>query len=171
MTQDEIIDQSFSLNIQSDVKPPWFEWFVKRIGWSENNPAHDKELSKYWKLCHLNFKTCKGVKHSWCSLSICASLDDSGYKSSGSAAASSYANFGEKCEAKIGAIVPIRHVSGKHHVTLFAGWVDEKNMIIKGLGGNQSNKICIATYNLSGNNKGHDQLMNGFRFPVRKKES
>lgn len=148
--------------------PPWVKWFQDRLGWTEFD--HDKELSKGWHWTHLNYTSVIGADRAWCAMSLCTALEENGFLSSGSAAASSYSKFGERCDFKPGAILAIRHTTGKHHVTLFLSWKDEKAMIANCLGGNQSNKICIASYNLSGNKAGHDEMMSGGpRWPVIKK--
>ena len=147
--------------------PSWLKWFKEREGWTEFD--HDKELSKGWKYTHLDYTTVIGASHAWCAMSLCSALEENGYISSGSAAASSYANFGETCDFKLGAILPIRHASGGHHVTLFYDWFDKSKMIAFCLGGNQGDSINISTYNLSGNDKGHDQVMTSPRWPVKKK--
>jgi len=148
--------------------PGWYKWFFERLGWTEFD--HDVELSKGWKYTHLDYKTVIGTNHAWCAMSLCSALEENGFISSGSAAASSYANFGETCEFKLGAILPIVHPNGNHHVTLFAGWHDKENKIALCLGGNQGNSINISKYNLSGNKNGHDEVMSGGpRWPLKKK--
>lgn len=147
------------------ISIPWFKWFSDRLGWTEFD--HDKELSKGWKYCGLDYTTVIGSSHAWCAMALNTALIESGYKGTGSAAASSFEKYGTPCDWIQGAIVPIRHVGGSHHVTLFHHWVIKENRVAACLGGNQQNSISIAHYNLSGNSSGHEECSNGPKWPIK----
>lgn len=146
----------------------WVEWFRSKIGWTEFD--HDIELSKGWKYTGLNYDTVIGSARAWCAMSLCTALEESGLKSSKSAAARSFSTWGQPCSFQFGAILPIRHAHGNHHVTIFLGWKDEEKKLCFCLGGNQGNSINISVYNLSGNKNGHDELITSPRWPIIQKE-
>lgn len=144
---------------------PWMNWLKSRLGWTEFD--HDKELSKYWGLSGLDYKTVIGSNNAWCALSANAALDEYGYKGSHKPNATSLLNVGNACDPKYGCLIIIEHTDGSHHVTFFNKWIDEKARIAECLGGNQSNSIRYSLYNLSGKKNNHDTLM-GARWPVKK---
>lgn len=149
--------------------PPWVKWFNDRIGWTEFN--HDKELSKGWKWTQVkSYKTVIGSAYAWCAMSLNTSLEENGLHGTMDAGADSFAHFGQRCDFKLGAILPIRHASGRHHVNIFIKWYDEAKKLAYCIGGNQGNAITIAIYNLSGNAHEHDEVMSGGpRWPVSQK--
>lgn len=140
---------------------PWMDWMSARLGWNETK--NDKALAKYWKYttytAGIKDQTVRGKKYAWCAMTINAALFESGYKGNRSAAAKSFINFGLECKPKLGAIIVMRHVGGGHHVTFFKSWFDEKKKIAYCLGGNQGNSLKVSMYDLSGNKKGHDEIV------------
>lgn len=156
-----------SLKTSADDPAPWMSWMKKYEGKSEWDL--DKEFGRRWALAGLpHYSSIIGSRNAWCALTINLALHDSGYVGNKRPDAASFRTFGEKCEYKFGAIIPIRHASGANHVTFFHHWIDENAKIAACLGGNQDNKLQISTYNLSGNKKGHDECVGGPRWPVRK---
>lgn len=151
-------------DMQDRKDAPWMNWLEARLGWNETN--NDKELSQYWKYVHLPFTTVRGREHAWCAMTANAALIESGYVGNGNAAAVSFVKYGTPCDYIFGAIIPIRHASGGHHVTFFHHWINEKMKIAALLGGNQSNGIRITGFNLSGNASGHDECASP-RWPVK----
>lgn len=146
---------------------PWMDWMHKYIGNTENDPVFDKFMSQFWKLCGLNYSTIRGVSHAWCALTVEAAFNSCGIKGSNRADAVSYEHWGFPCPYHYGAVIPIRHVGGSHHVTFFVKWVDEVNKIAQCLGGNQGDSLKLSNYNLSGNAKGHDECVSGPRWPTQ----
>lgn len=144
---------------------PWMDWLKQRNGWTEFD--HDKELSAYWKYSGLDYTTVIGASHAWCALTVNASLHDTGYKGNNRADAVSFEHYGTPCGFVYGAIVPIRHKDGSHHVSFFDHWADQAGKIAALRGGNQGNSICVANFNLSGNAHGHDECINGPRWPAK----
>lgn len=149
------------------VGTPWMNWMNKYLGNTENDPSFDKFMSQFWKLCGLSYTTIKGVAHAWCALTVEAAFNSCGIKGSGSAAAVSYEKWGFPCPWQYGAVVPIRHRDGSHHVTFFVKWADETNKIATCLGGNQGDALKLSNFNLSGNASGHDECVSGPRWPVK----
>jgi uncharacterized protein (TIGR02594 family) len=144
----------------------WVKWFNDRLGWTEFNKT--KELSMGWKYTNVpNYKTVIGSTYAWCAMSLNTALETNGFKGTKDAAAVSFKNYGTPCEPKEGAIIVLQHSSGKHHVTVFKGWYDEKKTIMLGLGGNQNNSINVSKFNVSGNAYGCDQII-ASRWPVKK---
>jgi Putative peptidoglycan binding domain len=141
---------------------PWMDWMYAREGWKESNPDNNKELSKYWKYSGLDYTSISGAKNAWCQMTVNAALHDTGYKPNGRADAKSAAKMGTACEAKYGAIVSMRHTSGGHHVGFFIRWV--KPDVAELISGNSGDSLRKSNYNLSGNSKGHDELL-GIRWP------
>jgi hypothetical protein len=155
------------INTDPTDEPVWVKWFEDRLGWNETK--NDKELSKGWKYTNVPFyKSVKGKDRSWCAMSLCTALEESGYEGTHDAAAASFSFCGVKCGFIKGALLPIRHKNGGRHVNIFLYWVDEKQKLAMCLGGNQGNAISKAVFNLSGNDAGHDEIVNGPRWPSKK---
>ena len=151
--------------IENDLTP-WLTWFKIRNGWTEFN--HTEELSKGWIYTNVpNYKTVIGSTYAWCAMSMNTALETNGYKGTKDAGAISFKNYGMPCEPKIGSIIVLQHSSGRHHVTTFVGWYDEKKTIMLGHGGNQSDAINVSKFNVSGNALGCDQII-ACRWPATK---
>lgn len=148
----------------------WIEQAMTMLGWTEFD--HDKELSVYWKWTNVPYyKTVIGTNYAWCALFVGACLELAGIKGSRDAGADSYIDWGKPCDFWFGAICPIRHASGGHHVTFFLYWIDESKRIGAFLGGNQGNAVNVSIYNVSGNASGNDEIVNGKpRWPIGKSD-
>jgi hypothetical protein len=148
----------------ADSATPWMDWMARHEGMNE---AHDdKALSVFWKYTNCpDYKTVVGVDHAWCAMTVNAALIESGYLATYDAAAASFATYGTACEPKFGAIIVVRHVSGAHHVAFFHSWLDEFDRLAVLFGGNQSNALQKSAFNLSGNSRGHDEIM-ACRWPI-----
>lgn len=92
---------------------------------------------------HTNYGPLHGSTPASCAATLCAALELSGYRSTKSAAAISYAKYGDPCELKQGAIVVFQWPSGEHHVTVVESFTEET---VTCVGGNQGHKIQPATY-------------------------
>lgn len=152
--------------METKLNAPWVKWFDDRIGWTEF--THDKELSKGWKYTNVpSYKTVIGSNYAWCAMALCTALEENGYKGTKNAAAKSFVSLGLPCELVDGAIVVIKHTSGRHHVTLFNGWFNKEKKLMLGKGANQSNAVNVTKFNVSGNKNGCDEII-AIRWPVRK---
>jgi len=81
----------------------------------------------------------------WCSAAMNAWCYDLGLPRSGSAAAISWLEVGQEIrldQAVIGEDI----IVFAHHVGIYAGPMDDK--FIKVLGGNQSNQVCVKTFEI-----------------------
>lgn len=145
---------------------PWVDDFLKpRIGWDE--VTEDKILSKCWSFtndCN-HLTSVIGDENAWCAAELCEALESTGFESTRSGAAANFARYGMPVTYVYGAILSLRHHGGGHHATCFLYWIDFSNRIAACLGGNQDNKIQISAFNLSGNLKGHNEVISGPRWP------
>jgi len=147
-------------------RAPWVFEAMTMLGWTES--AKDKELTK---LCWPATDDCKflksviGTSNAWCSGFWCGIMELLKLKHTRSGSASSWRSYGESCGYIFGAFIPIQHTSGGNHITVFLWWIDKEKKIAACLGGNQSNAVSIAAYNLSGNKAGHEEVRGGPRWP------
>jgi uncharacterized protein (TIGR02594 family) len=91
--------------------------------------------------------TTLGAQHdevAWCAAFMCRILEELGLKSTRSAAAVSYASFGNHAPLAPGSIVVFRWASGDHHVTLVDHVVSDQ--IVACCGGNQNNRVQVSNY-------------------------
>lgn len=103
---------------------------------------HHPRVVYYHTFCRLR---AKDDETAWCAAFVCACLELAGINSTRSAAAASFATWGQPCELKRGAIVVFGksdpdakgtgHVGFVHRVDGDVVWV---------LGGNQNNRVSIA---------------------------
>jgi uncharacterized protein (TIGR02594 family) len=142
---------------------PWLTWLIKHQGQKEiPGVKHNLWIVNLFKFT--SYKTNKD-ETPWCAACINAALNLTGYKGTNSAAAASFDKYGTETTLKPGAIITVRHANGGRHVTCLHHIVDKHNIAC--IGGNQNNQVKISVYNISGNAKGHDELM-GCRWPVKK---
>ena len=141
---------------------PWMDLLKNNIGASEVPGARANALIvSMFK--YTSYKT-DSDETPWCAACVNWALRVTGYKGTNSAAAKSFDDYGTACEPKYGAVITIRHPGGGRHVTFFDHWVDEAGKIAACLGGNQSNKLKISNYNLSG---GEHSALVASRWPVK----
>lgn len=129
-----------------EFPPPWFlhAQTFERAGIIEQpgKDAHPTIVS-FFKYTHLPAPYNMSDETPWCSAFICAVMEQCGVKSTKSAAASSWREWGQELKHPIiGCVVVL-----DHHVTLYAGSVSDKRFA--GLGGNQRNRVCTKLYNYS----------------------
>lgn len=147
---------------------PWIGANIDLLGLDETNPRLAARYIPEWRLLGLpGYKSLSGKTYAWCSVRDVADKRKVGVNVKGlTAAAASHSKWGRQSPFWFGATMPIRHASGGRHVGDFLYWIDEKKMIAAVLGGNQSNRFSVASTNLSGNAKGHDELVGGPRWPT-----
>lgn len=125
--------------------PPWLEIARREIGVKEKfGNAENARILQYHRATRL-----KAQKDEvpWCAAFVCFCLEQAGIRSTRSAAASSYATWGEQCMLKPGCIVVLGKADpdagGTGHVAFFEQWSEDKSMVLL-LGGNQRNQVCVA---------------------------
>ncbi len=132
--------------VDVSLKSPWMKSMISKIGepFKTGSPptAFNREV-----FSHTDIKL-KDVMLSGCSATVCWALEINGFKSTHDAWAESYKNYGVPCDLIPGAIVLIRHNTGRHHVTCCYELISlVKNYEAgKFLGGNQNGKLQISTY-------------------------
>lgn len=80
----------------------------------------------------------------WCAAFVCRVLEEAGYKSTKSAAAISYAKYGNANNLAAGDIVVFQWSGGDHHVSIVDHVVDDKYVAC--LGGNQSDMVKYSIF-------------------------
>lgn len=159
-----MIDASILSTLKQSA--PWVFKAVEMLGWHEE--THDRELTK---LCWPATRDCRdldsviGRRHAWCSGFWCGIMEGLKLPHPRSGRASSWQNWGEPCGFVFGAFLPLRHASGGNHICVFLWWIDQRNKIAACLGGNQGNRVSIAAYDLSGNDRGKESVISGPRWP------
>lgn len=143
--------------------PKWYLVALSYLGKNEADNAFDKFLSNFWAIVGLKgYKTIAGSKYAWCGLFIAAALNISGYQwAKNGAGARNWGKFGTDIEWQVkgipqGAIVHINHEancssSKRNHVALANGdcaaaELSKSGASISLLGGNQNNRVSVATY-------------------------
>lgn len=123
-----------------------FEWAKAEIGVLEVlGKEHNPRILFYHDFTTLDATT---DEIPWCASFMCASLENTGYKSTKSARARSYTDYGEEGTGAIGDIAVLKR--GKNPEQGHTAFVAKKYTVgdkyIYLLGGNQSNSVCVAKY-------------------------
>ncbi|AWI88049.1 hypothetical protein C0214_07050 [Methylobacterium sp. DM1] len=83
----------------------------------------------------------------WCAGFVGGVLEEAGIKSGRSAAARSYVNWGQRlAKPVVGCIVVLERGPGHGHVFFLLGRDTRGNLV--GLGGNQGNRVSVASFDL-----------------------
>lgn len=122
---------------------PWMDWMKQHIGQPEVTGTRP---SAFVEECfsHTNFGPLHGQTPASCAATACAALEESGYKSTKSAAAVSFAKYGSACPLQPGCIVVFQWANGEHHVTFCQSLVGSN--LVTCLGGNQGHKVQPSTF-------------------------
>lgn len=134
---------------------PWMDIAQLEIGQKEiSGNQHNPRILEYHKST-----TLKATQDEvpWCSAFVTWVLTMAGYKSTASAWARSYLNYGIKLDKpRPGCIVIFSRGSDSGHVAFF---VKSNLLTITVLGGNQNNQVCYAKY--------FKYRILGYRWPVK----
>jgi uncharacterized protein (TIGR02594 family) len=131
-----------------DMEPSWLLRARREIGTKEklgqmSNPRVQQyaEATRYGEV-----KDTGAVP--WCSMLACFVMEQDGIRSTRSAAARSWVNWGKPLDKpKPGCIVVLeRHDDANPHAAHVGFYVGEQDGKIMVLGGNQSNQVCIRPY-------------------------
>lgn len=129
--------------VNKDTSPTWLQKAKLYMGEKEVPGPHDNPfVLDCFK--HTDYHAIHD-EVPWCAAFICRVLEECGFKSTRSAAAISYANYGIPCEAKPGAIVVFKWPSGGHHVSIVNRVISPT--LVDCLGGNQSHMVKDSTFN------------------------
>lgn len=130
---------------QRMMLPLWYLHARTYIGLKEiAGDKHNPEILKFWKLCHLPFRT---DETAWCAGFVGGVLEECGIRSTRSGLARSYLKWGVECEPFIGCVVVFwrgHPDSGSGHVAFLADLPSK--ILIPVLGGNQGNQVCVKRY-------------------------
>jgi uncharacterized protein (TIGR02594 family) len=130
------------------MEVPWLDSAMKEVGVHEI-PGPKAEARIVW---YDSFTTLKATSDEvpWCSAFACAMMEVNGIESPKSAAARSWLSWGEPLDGpKIGAVVVFSR--GTNPAAGHVGFVKDVNAdgTLQVLGGNQGDKVCVATFNTS----------------------
>jgi uncharacterized protein (TIGR02594 family) len=135
-------------------KTPWIDIAKAEIGVKEKRGGENPRIIEYHS--HTTLKATED-EVAWCSAFMCWCLEKVGYKSTKSAWARSYENYGKKLEKpKIGCIAVFDWQDGSGHVGFVSSFTEQTVTI---LGGNQSDSVCLTTFSRKN--------ISAFRWPVQ----
>ena len=125
--------------------PPWYDVALREIGVKEvRGPGEHPRILQYHTFSKMRAKS---EEVPWCASFVNFCLETAHIRSTRSAAAASYATWGEPVMAKLGAVVVFGKADpdagGTGHVAFFSRWDDDLDFMWV-LGGNQSNMVCVA---------------------------
>lgn len=126
------------------VVPKWMEIAEKELGQHEiKGPGSNPRIIEYHKSTTLKAST---DEVPWCSSFVCWVMQEAGLKSTRSAAARSWENWGDSLKKpEFGCVVILRRgTGGQGHVGLYVG---EGPDHVKVLGGNQGDQVSIVNFN------------------------
>jgi kumamolisin len=139
------VDAVTAMSSPADAPPamPWMDWMRSHRGEMQQTGAKPTTFTEeIFK--HTTFGPLNGTTPESCAATVCAALEETGYKSTHSAAAASYMSYGAKCDLKPGCVVVFRWPNGQHHVDFCDAIID--NATVRGLGGNQGHSLQDSDY-------------------------
>ena len=126
------------------IEPIWMQVAREELGVAEiAGKKHSKRVLEYHQATSLK---ASDDETAWCSAFVCWCLEKAGHKSTRSAAARSYLQWGKALPKGVPGCVVVFKRGTKAWQGHVAFYVDETKDTIRVLGGNQSNKVCIASY-------------------------
>lgn len=125
------------------TEPRWLIEARKHLGEKEiAGRKHNPQILQWWTLIRAGFTD---DETPWCAAFVGGILESVGIKSSRSAAARSYLNWGAKLrKPELGCIVVFSRGTNNGHVAFYVGKDSKGNLLV--LGGNQGNAVTIAAY-------------------------
>lgn len=129
----------------SAEQTPWLSWMRSHIGEPEVTGSRATEFDKM-VFSHTSDDEVEksGVMAAGCAATACAALELTGYKSPHSAAAISFANYGTRCELKVGCVAVFTWPDGHHHVSFCEKLNGDGTF--DALGGNQGGSLKVSTF-------------------------
>lgn len=134
------------LNVLLQHSTPWLRLALSSLGLSEiSGSQHNPLILQWWKAIRAPFTD---DETPWCAAFVGGVLEHCGLRSTRSAAARSYQNWGTKLDGPcVGAVVVFWRGSpnsAKGHVGFVVGRDKFNNLLV--LGGNQGNKVSIKAF-------------------------
>jgi hypothetical protein len=121
---------------------PWMVWMEQHIGEVQRTGAIPTPFTREI-FSHTTYPLGNVTPES-CAATVCAALEETGYRSTHNAAAASYLTYGDACDLKPGCIVVYTWPNGQHHVDFCDAIVDADR--VRGLGGNQGGELQYSYY-------------------------
>ncbi|SHN73472.1 glycoside hydrolase domain-containing protein [Bradyrhizobium erythrophlei] len=122
---------------------PWMDWMRRHRGEVQQTGAKPTAFTEEI-FSHTSYGALNGFTPESCAATVCAALEETGYRSTKSAAAKSYVTYGTACDLKPGCIVVFQWPDGGHHVDFCDEIVDAS--VIRGLGGNQGHALQDSNF-------------------------
>lgn len=117
---------------------PWMDWMRSHVGEIQMTGARPTAFTiKIFS--HTTYPPLTDYTPESCAATVCAALEETDYKSTRSAAAASYINYGSACQLTPGCIVVYQWPDGGHHVDFCDEIIDANT--VRGLGGNQGHQL------------------------------
>ena len=133
------------------MNPPWLDWARREIGTRETvGGQHNPRVVAYWRQGNVALDV-SDDETPWCAAFVAAALERSGYRSTRSGLARSYAgsaHFARLDGPRLGAVCVLSSSRGptSGHVG-FVEAADDRHVWL--LGGNQSNAVNVARFPLA----------------------
>lgn len=124
------------------LSAPWLTWAESKIG--QHETARTGKSNQFILDC-FKHTTYHAVSDStpWCSAFVCRGLEETGFKSTHSAWAFSYNDYGTKSDLKPGALVVLKWPNGGGHVTIVKS---VGKGVIACVGGNQGDSVKVSVF-------------------------
>jgi uncharacterized protein (TIGR02594 family) len=123
-----------------------FNLALKELGQAEiPGPANNKRIVYYHSFTDLKATT---DKIPWCSSFMCAMAELAGFKSTRSAKAKSWIDYGAPGMGRAGDIAVFTRPGGGHVAFVYKDYQPGSSLIFC-LGGNQDDKVCVKSYSVS----------------------
>lgn len=126
---------------------PWLKPY--KWAWGEIKQAEIAgPMSNPRIIFYHSFTTLKATNDEvpWCSAFMCAAAESTGFKSTKSAAASSWLDYGVEGDGSVGDIVVLSRGPNHHHVGFLDQPYKKGDEFLTLLGGNQDNRVCVRKF-------------------------
>jgi len=143
VTYDEKLSSPAVINYASDGVPPWVTYARKQVGPSskEYTNGQNPKILAWWKDIGV-VQTDDSIP--WCAVFISACLENVGVRSTRSAAAITYLNYGQKLTQPVFGSIATLSRPGGNHVGFVVGETSSGDLIL--LGGNQGDMVKESSF-------------------------
>jgi len=127
------------------MMPPWLELAYEELGETEElGPLTNPQIQKYFSVTKYPFR--EDSIDPWCAAFVSWVLETAGIKSTGSAAAKSYLDWGNELdEPRPGCIVVLARGNDPAHGHV-GFYLRSGTITIDVLGGNQKDSVCVQKF-------------------------